>query len=116
MEGYPRTHRFTVQGSFGTVLRASRKLRGPLATVHVMPGSAGPSRLGVGLTRKLVPRSVDRNCVKRVVREIFRRHMVKHAGLDCVVMLRGRFERSQLPVLRDEVRAHFDQLAPNIAT
>lgn len=110
MEGYSRRHRFTVQGSFGAVLRGSRKLRGRYATVHAAPGRAGISRLGLALTRKLVPRSVDRNRVKRLVREAFRRHVLKHAGLDCVVMLRERFDAGQVAAFCDEVRAHFDQL------
>jgi ribonuclease P protein component len=113
MEGYSRRHRFTVQGSFGAVLRGSRKLRGRYATVHAASGRGGMSRLGVALTRKLVPRSVDRNRVKRLVREVFRRHVLKGAGLDCVVTLRGRFDAGQVAALRDEVRAHFDQLASN---
>ena len=109
-EGYSRRHRFTAQGSFGELLRSSRKLRGPLTTVHSSPGLPGISRLGIALTRKLVPRSVDHNRVKRLVREAFRRHPLKRAGLDCVVMLRGRFEAGQVVALRDEVRAHFDRL------
>ena len=115
MEGYPRRHRFTVQGSFGTVLRGSRKLRGRLITVHAGPGRSGVSRLGVGLSRKLVRRAVDRNSVKRLVREVFRRHLLKRAGLDCVVMLRERFAASDAAALRDEVRALFDQLLPQTA-
>ncbi|MGZ5035504.1 MAG: ribonuclease P protein component [Usitatibacter sp.] len=111
-EGYPRRHRFTAQGSFGPLLRGSRKLRGRYATVHAAPGRPGVSRLGIALTRKLVPRSVDRNRVKRLVRETFRHHFLKRAGVDCVVMLRERFAPAHLGALRDEIRGHFDQLVP----
>jgi ribonuclease P protein component len=112
-EGYSRRYRFTAQGSFGTVLRGSRKVRGRFATIHVAPAPAGVSRLGIALTRKLAPRSVDRNRVKRLVRETFRRHVLKLAGLDCVVMLRERFDDANLPTVLAEIRAHFDQLARN---
>ena len=88
-QGLSRRHRFVARGSFGPVLGAARKVRGALAVVHAVPGSAGRSRLGVALTRRLVPSSVERNRVKRVVREVFRRHAVKHAGVDCVVALRA---------------------------
>jgi ribonuclease P protein component len=110
-EGYSRRHRFTVQGSFGTVLRGSRKLRGRYSIVHAAPGLDEVSRLGIALTRRLVPSSVDRNRVKRLVREAFRRHVLKRAGLDCVVTLRERFDDAHAAPILAEIRAHFDQLA-----
>ena len=115
LEGYSRRHRFTARGSFGAVLRGSRKLRGRLAVIHVAPGRSALSRLGIALTRRLVPRSVDRNLVKRLVRDAFRRHMVKHAGFDCVVALRERFDASQAAPMVDEIRTLLDQLAKNEA-
>ena len=110
-EGYSRRHRFAARGSFGAVLRGSRKLRGRLAVIHVIPGRGGLSRLGVALTRRLVPRSVDRNLVKRMLRDAFRRHTVKAAGLDCVVALRERFDRGQVAAMEAEIRLLFDQLS-----
>jgi len=97
------------------VLRGSRKLRGRFAILHVAPGRPGASRLGVALTRRLVPLSVDRNRVKRLVRDTFRRHMVKHSGLDCVVSLRERFDAAHAEPVFAEIRNLFDQLAKNHA-
>jgi ribonuclease P protein component len=51
--------------------------------------------------------------VKRLVREAFRRHVLKRAGLDCVVMLRERFDAVSSAALMAEICAHFDQLAQN---
>lgn len=110
-EGYSRRHRFSVQGSFGPVLRDSRKLRGRFAILHVAAGRPGISRLGIALTRRLVPHSVDRNRVKRLVRDTFRRHVAKHAGLDCVVSLRERFDAEKSEPVFAEIRTLFDQLA-----
>ena len=110
-EGFSRRHRFTVQGSFGAVLRNSRKLRSPHAVLHVTPGIPGFSRLGVALTRRLIPASVDRNAMKRALREMFRRHPVKKAGLDLVVMFRSPLVAAQRRDVVDEVRALFDQVA-----
>ena len=115
MEGFSRRHRFATQGSFGAVLRGSRKIRGRLATVHAMPARDPGSRLGIALTRRLVASSVDRNQVKRLAREAFRRHAVKGAGLDCVVMLRERFDPSQADAMAAEFRSLFDQLLPRPA-
>ena len=109
-EGYSRRHRFSARGSFGPVLRSSRKLRGRLTIIHVAAGPLAISRLGIALTRRLVRSSVDRNFVKRALREAFRRHPVKHSGFDCVVTLRVRYERSQVAALVAEIHGHFDQL------
>ena len=110
-EGFSRRHRFAEQGSFGPVLRAPRKVRSALAVVHAVASRGGNSRLGIALTRRLVPRSTDRNCVKRLVRETFRRHPIKKAALDCVVSLRERFDTASLPALRSEIGSLFDRLS-----
>jgi ribonuclease P protein component len=110
-QGYSRRHRFTARGSFGTVLRGPRKLRGQLAVLHVAPARTGHSRLGIALTRRLVASSVDRNRVKRLVREAFRRHGVKHEDYDCVVSLRGRYDASQAGPIAQEIRSLLDQLS-----
>jgi len=57
--------------------------------LHVAP-SPGASRFGVALTRRMVPLAVARNRLKRVAREVFRRHAAKGARLDLVLMLRVR--------------------------
>lgn len=110
-EGFSRRHRFAQRGSFGPVLRSSRKIRGRLAVVHAVTGAGAVSRLGIALTRRLVPSSLERNLVKRMVRETFRRHDVKSAGLDCVVTLRSRFDPATAGELRAEVASLFDQLS-----
>jgi len=108
---FPRRHRFDAPGSFGALLRGARKARGELAVVHAGIGRPGASRLGIALTRRLVPLATDRNYVKRLVREAFRRHRVKTAGIDCVVTLRGKWRSSDARPFATEIRALFDQVA-----
>ena len=110
-EGFSRRHRFSARGSFGAALRSPRKLRGASVVLNVTEGPASATRLGIALTRRLVPDAVDRNRLKRIVRDEFRRHVVKHQGLDCVVALRKPFDSSLAPALREELRQLFDQLA-----
>lgn len=114
-QGFPRRHRFDARGSFGPLLRAARKARGELAVVHAGAGRPGASRLGIALTRRLVPLATDRNYVKRLVREAFRRHRVKSAGVDCVVTLRGKWRSSDARALDCEIRALFEQIAARAA-
>jgi len=109
-EGYSQRHRFAAPGAFGPVLRGSRKVRGRFATLHVVSAREGASRLGIALTRRLLPLSVDRNRVKRIVREIFRRHAAKMSGMDCVLMLRERVRREDRGEFAAEISGLFDRL------
>ena len=111
IEGYSRRHRFGTRGSFGPILRSARKARGRFAIVHVLPGRSGLSRLGIALTRRNVPQATDRNHLKRLMREVFRRHSLKSAGIDCVVTLRERLDAASVAGVMDEIHALFDQLA-----
>jgi ribonuclease P protein component len=109
VEGFSRRHRFTVQGSFSAVLRNSRKLRSPHAILHVSPsGMNASSRLGVAVTRRLIPSSVERNRIKRSIREAFRRHPIKRAGLDLVVTFRSRILPGEVSSVVAEVKALLD--------
>ena len=107
-EGYSRRHRFAQRGSFGPVLRSSRKIRGRIAILHVVPGRPGASRFGLALTKRLVPRSTDRNRVKRIAREAFRRHPCKAAGMDFVLTLRERIDAVDDAALSVEFGALLD--------
>jgi ribonuclease P protein component len=82
-----------------------------LVVIHVASGTPAVSRLGIALTRRLVPSARERNGVKRLAREVFRRHPVKSLGLDCVLALRERFAPEQVEPLRVELTRLFDQLA-----
>jgi ribonuclease P protein component len=87
-EGLSRRHRFAGRGSFAPALRSSRKLRSQALLLHVATGRPGVSRLGLVVPKRLARQSVDRNRLKRLAREAFRRHAAKVAGLDLVLAMR----------------------------
>jgi ribonuclease P protein component len=109
MEGLSRRHRFHARGAFGPALRSGRKVRGSVALIHIAAGRPGTSRLGIAVTRRAAPSSVVRNRMKRVVRELFRRHPAKAAGLDLVVALREGAAGLQAAAFAAEVLALLDQ-------
>ena len=51
------------------------------------------ARLGIIASKKLLPNAVDRNRVKRIIREVFRHHNIKLCKLDLVVMVRRDYSR-----------------------
>lgn len=57
-------------------------------TVLARPNAQMLARLGLAISKKRVKLSVMRNRIKRLVRESFRLHQHRLAGLDCVVLAR----------------------------
>ncbi|MDO9053480.1 MAG: ribonuclease P protein component [Gallionella sp.] len=45
--------------------------------------------LGIVVAKRYIPKSVDRNQLKREIRELFRIHDIKRCGIDLVVMARN---------------------------
>lgn len=70
----------------------------------------GLPRLGLVVTRKNVRRAVDRNRLRRVVRESFRLHCATLPSRDIVVMLRSGAERQPNPALRDSLERHWQRM------
>ena len=59
------------------------------------------ARLGIIASKKVLPGAVDRNRIKRVIREAFRQHSIKAQKLDIVVMVRHAC--AQEPELRNGI-------------
>lgn len=57
-------------------------------------------RLGLAVSKKNFKRAVDRNLIKRVIRESFRLHQQDLVGLDIVVMSRATTN------VKDSIRLH----------
>ncbi len=53
--------------------------------LYARPNSLGHARLGIVVAKRLAPRAVTRNQVKRLAREIFRKSGL--VAVDCIVRL-----------------------------
>ncbi len=69
------------------------------------PNGLGQARIGIVTSKKVAPRAVDRNRIKRMVREVFRGCRRSLDGLDVVVRLkrcppRGSGNQARAELLR----------------
>ncbi len=82
--------RLTRSGDFDRVFRSGRSLPGREFVLYVFPREDGdPPRLGLSVSRK-VGGAVERNRVKRLVREAFATEAAKlPAGTDAVIVARA---------------------------
>jgi len=88
-QAFARRYRLTKTDEFSSVFGFRKAIRGKLLMLHYQPRGEGFSnaRLGVVVGKKLLKRAVDRNRVKRVIREQFRRLRPQLPPVDLVVRL-----------------------------
>ena len=67
------------------VLAAGRRLRGPSINVQIRVNGLGLARLGLIVPKRHVRRAVDRNRMKRLLREWFRHYQERLQGSDLLI-------------------------------
>lgn len=80
-------HRLLSKSDFDRVIQ-SEDVSDQSVRVFFVDNVKGNARLGIIAGKRFLPRAIDRNRTKRVIREAFRRHHIKYRNIDVVVMLR----------------------------
>jgi ribonuclease P protein component len=75
------------------------------------PGAANRPRLGLAISRKQARRAVERNRLKRLIREAFRHRQLDLPSVDIVVMVRSTVCQAENAVLAACLQRHLDALA-----
>lgn len=91
--------------------------------VFYRPGQCSHARLGVIVAKTLIKRAVDRNLIRRVVRESFRHHQEALKGLDIVAVMRSKYNPQKVKqtsisqkIDKKSLRNDVDQLWQHILT
>lgn len=112
LQGFPRGLRLVKPAEFQRIFRAADCKSGDdnLALLACNNDVAHP-RLGLAITKRVVRKAVDRNRIKRLVRESFRRHQTELGGLDVVVLSRDGAAKSSNEELVKSLDKHWQRLA-----
>ncbi len=87
---FPRQVRLLTPGDYRRVFeRADAKTQTKQILVLARANELGFARMGLVVAKKHAKRAVDRNEIKRIVRESFRHHQSELENLDCVILSRG---------------------------
>lgn len=84
-QGFPKSARLLDADDFRSVFRRGRRTQTPYFTIIHIQNSKGQARLGLAVAKKNLQRAVDRNRVKRIIREWFRLQQAQLPDVDIVV-------------------------------
>ena len=95
---------------FDRLFRAGRRLDSLRVQLIFAPAADPPGQIGYVIGAKQMPRAVDRNRFRRVLREAIRTRRAALAGLDIVVRLRRACVRAEVEDVASEAVALLDRL------
>ena len=110
--GLPRDARVRRAGDFAALRQASGRLGGRCFSVRYRPNGLDHARLGLAISKRVSKRAVERNRIKRLVRESFRRAQAQLPPIDLVVMAREAAAGLPGPELLAEIDALWRRLPP----
>ncbi|MBP0049820.1 ribonuclease P protein component [Marinobacterium sp. AK62] len=102
---YPRRLRLLTGGDFKRVFdRADVKVPDRHLLILARPNDLGHPRIGFVISKKNVRRAVQRNRVRRIIRESFRLHQHQLPALDMIILARKGLDDLDNPDVHDMIR------------
>jgi len=108
-QGFPKGIRLRRRTDFRLVQRRGSRISGKYLVLVYLPSAGDNSRFGLTVSRK-VGNAVNRNRVKRSLREAIRRQRAGVAGVDVVFIARTSAASAEFPVLFAEVGSLLERL------
>jgi ribonuclease P protein component len=106
---FPRSRRLTRSAEFSRVFAEPRRSSDRFFTILARDNGGCGARLGLAISRRAARRAVERNRIKRLVRETFRQR-VGLPSCDFVVMASPRATQAPSQELRASLETHFARL------
>lgn len=79
-------------------------------TILAVPNEISHARLGLAISKKNAKRAVDRNRIKRLVRESFRLNMHRMPAIDLVVMAKPVTKSAENQQILQSLQQHWTRL------
>lgn len=108
---YPRELRLLTPSHFKHVFSNPKRAGSAFVTLLARKSDQSHPRLGLAVPKKHVNRAVDRNRIKRVVRDNFRLKQHQLPDVDIVVIAKGGINK----LSKDELRAVLEKLWQKIS-
>jgi ribonuclease P protein component len=112
----PRSARLLTRRDFANLREQSQRLSTRTFVAEYRQSSQGCARLGVAISRRVSKRAVDRNRIRRTIRESFRMHRAELPHLDILLIARSLSAQQANPHLRADLEGIWRKLSATQAT
>lgn len=85
---FPRENRVVDKKDYARVFNEAERIVAPCLVLLYCSNSLNQCRLGLAISKKHAAKAVDRNRIKRRIREYFRHRKTRCAGLDLIFVSR----------------------------
>ncbi len=114
--GLPREARLRRPGDFAALRASSGRAGGRCFHLRFRDNELGHARLGLAISKRVSKRAVERNHIKRLVRESFRQVRHRLPPVDLMVMAREQAANVPGPQLLAEIDSLWKKLLASGAT
>ena len=115
-QSFGRQRRLADKASFTRVLSSRVRVQSGSLALQMVRNEKDAGRLGVSVAKRHIKRAVDRNRVKRMLREAFRRHFLKQQPLDMFISVCARVAGNRDAVSRAATQADIAALLEKAAS
>jgi len=109
-KSFPRAARLTESKQYRQVFSAAKRQGDRYFTILSVPNDQGHARIGMAVSRRVLPRAVDRHRVKRLIRESFRQQRADLTATDIVVLVKAPVQQASNLDLLEALARHWQRL------
>jgi ribonuclease P protein component len=109
-ESFSRSSRLTSAADFQPVFKENFRISDDCFTILVSRKKGSCARLGFAIAKKQLKRAVDRNRIKRLIRESFRKKLKDLPDHDVVVMVRFKILSLTNPEIFSRLSKHWSSV------
>ncbi len=107
---YLNKNRLKTAEQFRNVFNAGKRSIDSQFIILATENLLGYSRLGMAIPKKKINRAVDRNSIKRLIRECFRNSTIVEKGYDIVVLPQNKIDVKQKERLKNSLISHWKKI------
>ena len=112
---FPKTNRVVDKKDYARIFSEAERIPSNHLILLYCGNSLPNCRLGLAISKKHLAKAVERNRIKRQIREFFRHHQTEYEGLDIMFISRPATSGADNPMLRRSLEGLWKKLGERCA-